>query len=155
MNFRYLRRTQNPVKHLRWCLTVLAKNSILDAWQNSEYGSDVALIFQSFNLRQVIDMNMIILMEVEIYDQFLKFCLTGWFQCLNRCKMHLIWLPHMLYFFICRKVKSYLRGMYRVRVLTQCWFCVLCHFQLKNGDDHPISTTVLSPFHKLLSIHYP
>ena len=38
-----------------------------------------------------------------------------------------------------------------VRLLSQCRFCLLSHFQVKSGDDYPLSTTVLSQFHKLLS----
>ena len=32
---------------------------------------------------------------------------------------------------------------------------VLSHFQQKNGDDHPFSTTAISQFHELRSIHNP
>ena len=39
-----------------------------------------------------------------------------------------------------------------VRVITLCRFCVLSHFQLKNGDDQVLGTKVLSQFHKLFPI---
>lgn len=39
-----------------------------------------------------------------------------------------------------------------VRVITLCRFCVLSHFQLKNGDDQVLGAKVLSQFHKLFPI---
>ena len=43
---------------------------------------------------------------------------------------------------------------YIVRVLIQCQFSVISLFQLKNGDNHPLSTTALSQCHKLFLIHH-
>ena len=48
-----------------------------------------------------------------------------------------------------------LNGGYIVRVLTQCRFCKLSHFKQKNGDGHPLWTSLLSHFYKLFSIHHP
>lgn len=39
-----------------------------------------------------------------------------------------------------------------VRVITLCRFCVLSHFQLKNGGDQVLGAKVLSQFHKLFPI---
>ena len=41
---------------------------------------------------------------------------------------------------------------YIVRVLNQCWFCVLSNCRLENEDGHTLSTMLLSQFHKLFSI---